>query len=171
MKKFVRLLGASAATALLTVANPALAAAGGATVNATVRAKIVRPLSLTAKTNLDFGTVLLTSIAAGTTYTVTLTSAGALSCSAGLSCSTTAIPATFNVTGSNQQLVYIYTSVSNFSNGTTTLQVTPNAQATLTLANSGRPGSDFNVGASFPIDSNTTDGIYTGNLNVTVDYN
>lgn len=170
MTKFVRLLAAAVAIGAVFTAAPALAATG-ATTPATVRAQIVKPLSLTTKANLDFGTVLLSSVAAGTTYTVTLTSAGALSCTAGLTCSTTGIPATFNVAGSKQQLVHIYTIASNFTNGTTTLQVTPSAAATLSLTNSGSPGTDFNVGGAFPIDSNTTEGVYTGNLNVTVDYN
>jgi hypothetical protein len=170
MQRIIHLATAAVAAVTL-IASPAASVPVGATVNATAKAQVVKPLTLTAKSNLDFGTVLLTSVAAGTTYTVTLTSAGALSCTAGLTCSNTGIPATFNVTGSKQQLVHIYTSASNFTNGTTTLQVTPSAQTTLTLANSGAPGSDFKVGASFPIDSNTTDGLYTGNLNVTVDYN
>ena len=170
MTKFIRLAAAAAAIGAVVNATPALASTG-ATTPATAKAQIVKPLSLTAKTNLDFGTVLLSSVAVGPTYNVTLSSAGALTCTAGLSCSTTAIPATFNVTGSKQQLVHIYTVASNFTNGTTTLQVTPSAAATISLTNSGAPGTDFNVGATFSIDSNTSEGLYTGNLNVTVDYN
>ena len=171
MTKFVRAAWTVFAGGLLIATSPALAASVGATVTATARAQIVKPLTLVATTNLDFGTVLLTSVTTGTTYTVTLTSAGNLTCTAGLTCATAGTPATFNVTGSKQQLIHIYAAASNFTNGITTLQVTPSAQATLTLANSGRPGSDFNVGASFPIDSNTTEGVYSGNMNVTVDYN
>lgn len=169
MKTFARLLTAAAVATLF--ASPALAAPVGATTPATAKAQVVRPLSLTAKVNMDFGTILLTSIAAATTYTVTLSSTGTLGCTAGLTCSATGIPATFNVAGSNNQLVKIYTAASNFTNGTTTLQITPSAAASLTLTNSGAPGTDFNVGASFPITSTTTEGVYTGNLNVTVDYN
>jgi hypothetical protein len=171
MTRFARILTASAVATAALSATPALAVPVGATTPATAKAQIVKPLSLTAKTNMDFGTILLSSIAAGTTYTVTLTSAGALSCTAGLTCSATGIPATFNVAGSKSQLVHIYTTASNFTNGTTTLQIAPSAVATLNLTNSGAPGTDFNVGASFPIDSLTSEGLYTGNLNVTVDYN
>ena len=60
---------------------------------------------------------------------------------------------------------------SNFSNGVTTLQITPSAAAFVTMPNSGNTGLDFNVGASFPITTTTTEGVYTGNLTVTVDYN
>ena len=171
MTKFVRLVTAAAVAAATFTAAPALAAPVGATTPATAKAQVVKPLTLVAKTNLDFGTILLTSIAAATTYTVTLTSAGALACTSGLTCSTTGIPATFNVAGSNNQKVFIYTAASNFTNGTTTLQITPSAAPFTTLTNSGAPGTDFNVGASFPINSATTEGVYTGNLNVTVDYN
>jgi hypothetical protein len=109
MTKFARILTVAAvATATLT-ATPALAVPVGATTAATAKAQVVKPLSLTAKVNMDFGTILLTSIVAGSTYTVTLSSTGTLGCTAGLACSTTGIPATFNVTGSNNQLVKIYT--------------------------------------------------------------
>lgn len=171
MTKFARFLAATTVAAATVAATPALAVPVGATTPATAKAQIVRPLSLTAKTNMDFGTILLSSVAVGPTYTVILTSGGALSCTAGLTCSTTGIPATFNVQGSNNQLVKIYTAASSFTNGTTTLSITPSAAASLTLTNSGSPGLDFNVGASFPITSATTEGVYTGNLNVTVDYN
>ncbi len=169
MTKFARLLTAAAVATLF--ASPALAVPVGATTAATAKAQIVKPLVLTAKTNMDFGTILLTSLVAGPTYTVTLTSGGALTCTSGLTCSATGIPATFNVQGSNNQLVKIYTAASSFTNGTTTLSITPSAAGSLTLTNSGSPGLDFNVGASFPITSATTEGVYTGNLNVTVDYN
>lgn len=171
MTKFVRLAKAAVVAAATFAAAPAIAAPVAATTPATAKAQIVRPLSLTAKINLDFGTVLLSSVVAGPTYNVTLSSAGALSCSAGLTCATTGTPATFNATGSNNQKVFIYTAASNFTNGTTTLQITPSAAASVTMTNSGAPGTDFNVGASFPITSTTTEGVYTGNLNVTVDYN
>lgn len=170
MTKFIRFATAAAVAVATFATAPALAATAAST-PATAKAQVVRPLTLTVKTNLDFGTVLLNSVVAGPTYTVTLTSAGALSCTAGLTCSTTGIPATFNATGSNNQKVFIYTAASNFTNGTTTLQITPSAAASVTMTNSGAPGTDFNVGASFPITSATTEGVYTGNLNVTVDYN
>jgi len=128
MTKIVRLATAAAVAVATFTAAPALAVTA-ATTPATARAQVVRPLTLTAKTNLDFGTVLLSSVVAGPIYTVTLTSAGALSCTAGLTCSTTGIPATFNASGSNNQKVFIYTAASNFTNGTTTLQVTPSAAA------------------------------------------
>jgi hypothetical protein len=163
-------------TAIATVISAAFAStpASGftsATAQVTVKMQVVKPLTLTAKANLDFGTVLMTNVVPGTTYAVTLSSTGALSCTSGLTCSASGTPATFNVAGSKQQLVHIYTIPSTFTNGTTTLQLTPSAQPTLALGNSGEPGSNFDVGASFSVDTKTTEGLYTGNLNVTVDYN
>ena len=50
-----------------------------------------------------------------------------------------------------------------------TIPFTPIAPATLTLTNSGFPGHDFNIGGSLAIPS-TADGTYSGNVQVTVDY-
>lgn len=171
MTRFARILTTAVATAAATfAATPALAATSAVTA-ATASAQLVKPLVLKATVNMDFGTVLLTSLVAGSTYTVNLSSAGTLTCTTGLTCSATGKPATFNVQGSNNQLVHIYTVASNFTSGANTIQITPSAQSTVTLTSSGVPGDNFNVGASFPITSTTVEGIYTGNLNVTVDYN
>ena len=78
MTKFARFLAATTVAAATFAATPALAVPVGATTPATAKAQIVRPLSLTAKTNMDFGTILLSSVAVGPTYTVILTSGGAL---------------------------------------------------------------------------------------------
>jgi hypothetical protein len=165
MKTFAYLL---AAAAVASTAAPALATPVAATTAATARAQIVKPLVLTAKQNIDFGTILLTNVTGANAVSISL--AGAISCGAGLTCSATGKQAIFNVAGSNSQVVKIVTTAANITNGTTNLLFTPNAPGTVTLTNSGAPGNDFNVGGSFSIDTTTTDGIYIGNLNVTVDY-
>jgi hypothetical protein len=48
--------------------------------------------------------------------------------------------------------------------------MTPTGAATLTLANSGAPGSDFNIGGTIVITPTTTDGVYSGSVRVEVDY-
>jgi len=164
MKTFVYSL---AAVAVALSATPALAATG-ATTPATARAQIVKPLVLTSSQNIDFGTILLTNVTGANA--VSISQAGAIVCGAGLTCAATGKQAIFNVAGSNNQVVKINTTAANISNGTTNLLFTPSAPATVTLTNSGAPGTDFNVGGSFSIDTATTDGVYTGNLNVTVDY-
>ena len=46
----------------------------------------------------------------------------------------------------------------------------PVGAATVTLTNSGAPGTDFNIGGSMVIGAATIDGLYTGTVNVQVDY-
>jgi len=143
--------------------------ARAASITASVNANVVKPLVFTSKQNLDFGTVLLG--AAGTS-TVSLSMAGVLSCGSGLTCSGVARPAIFNVQGSNGQVVRITAVASDLTNSTdgSKLRFTPIAPASVTLTNSGAPGKDFNLGGSIAIPSTTTDGAYTGNIEVTAEY-
>jgi hypothetical protein len=192
MAKSARLPIVVVATAATLMASPAFAASSAVTA-ATAKVQLTRPLMLTATQNLDFGTVLLSAVVAGNTYTVRLVPNGALTCSSGVTCAATGKPAIFNVQMSNNQngqgngqngqgngqngqgnnqKIYIHVAASSFTNGITTLQITPNLSANFVLlSSSGAPGADFPVGASFPITSATTEGIYTGTLNVTVDFN
>ncbi len=166
---FARILAATAfVTAAALTVTPALAAPVSATTPATARAQIVKPLVLTSTQSIDFGTILLTAVTASTA--VSISQAGAITCGTGLTCSATGKQAIFNVAGSNNQTIKIATTAANITNGTTNLLFTPSAPATVLLTNSGAPGSNFNVGGSFAIDTATTDGVYTGNLIVTVDY-
>lgn len=165
MKTFAYLVAAAAITLSATQAS---AAPVGATTPATARAQIVKPLVLTSSQNIDFGTILLTAVTGATA--VSISQAGAITCGTGLTCSATGKQALFNVAGSNNQVVKIITTAANISNGTTNLLFTPSAPASVLLTNSGAPGTNFSVGGAFSIDPATTDGVYTGNLNVTVDY-
>ncbi len=144
------------------------ASARAATINAAVNANVVKPLALTAKQDLDFGQIIIAGGAG--TRTVSISPAGALTCGAGLTCTGAVRPAIFNVRGTNNQVVRISAVPSNLVNGTATLVFTPTAQATVTLTSSGAPGNDFNVGGSIAVSSTTLDGIYTGTIEVTVDY-
>ena len=133
------------------------------------QAKVVKSLALTTKQDLDFGTIALSG-AAGTS-TVTLSMAGVLTCTGNVTCSGTARPAILNVSGSKSQPVRITVGPSDLTNvgDGTTLRFTPMAPASITLTNSGAPGTDFNIGGSVDIPS-TADGTYSGNIVVTVDY-
>jgi len=143
--------------------------ARAATITATAKANVVKPLAFTSKQNLDFGTVLLGT--AGTS-TVSLSMAGVLTCGAGLTCSGVTRQAIFNVQGSNGQVVRITAVPSDLTNSTdgSKLRFTPIAPASVTLTNSGSPGKDFNLGGSITIASTTTDGTYVGNIEITADY-
>jgi hypothetical protein len=102
-----------------------------------------------------------------------MTQGGVVTCgSGGLTCSGTPVSASYGVQGTNNQVVQIFAVASPLTNANdlTTLSFTPNAPATVTMTNAGAPGTPFNVGGSIIITPSTTDGVYTGDINVTVDY-
>ena len=170
MKKF---LVAAGAAALALTATSASAAPVAAATPATATAKIYKPLSLTATRNLDLGTIVMGSLApAG--ETVSLTAAGGFTCGGGnLTCSGTPTTAQYNVRGTNNAVVRILVAASTL-NGSLggTLAFTPLAPATpsVTLTSSGAPGDNFNVGGQITILPTTNEGVYTGSMDVTVDY-
>ncbi len=170
MNNFAK-LAVVAAAAL--VATPALAAPVGVTGGSgppTATARIIKPLTLTATGALDFGTIVMNGVTA--TRTVTLNADTTITCATELVCAANGTVPTYNVTGTQGQLINIIknTSVLNGSNGGT-LTLTPVGQADVTLANSGAPGDDFAIGGSIDIAPTTVDGVYTGTLDVEVDYN
>ena len=152
---------------LLGVAPLAPAQAAETTIR--VGAKVVKSLTLTKKQDLDFGTVTLSG--APGTYTVSISPLGVLSCPAGATCAGAPMQGIMNVQGSNNNTVRITVAAANLVNSAdgSTIPFTPVAPATLTLTNSGAPGHDFNIGGSIAIPS-TADGTYSGNIQVTVDY-
>ena len=156
-----------AAFALAGLAPSAHAQAVSTTFQA--NAKVVKSLQLTAKQNLDFGTITLSGTPG--TYTVAISQAGTMTCPSGATCAGTVRQAIMNVQGSNAQVVRITVSSINLVNAATggTIPFVPDAPATITLTNSGSPGRDFNIGGSLAVPS-TADGTYTGNVSVTVDY-
>ena len=145
----------------------------GATVTATVTANNIKPLTITKLQDLNLGTVTL---APGTWNgaTVTLSQAGALSCSnANLVCSGATTVAQYNVQGSKQQAVRVSApnvTLVNQSDSTQTLTLVTDAPASLFLTNSGAPGVNFSVGGSVSLNSATAAGTYVGTFNITVDY-
>jgi hypothetical protein len=171
MKHVVIAAGAVAALALTSA--PA-AAAVSATANANAQAKIFRPLTLTKNTDLNFGTIVIS----GSSFTgevVQLDQAGAVTCGGGtnLVCDTTnASAATFTVVGTNNQTVDVTVpaTVSLTGSNGGTLSMSTDAPATVALGASGNAGVPFGVGGSISIDSTTTDGVYTGNFDVTANY-
>jgi spore coat protein U-like protein len=133
-------------------------------------AKVAKPVTLSVKRDLDFGTITLP--AAPGSYTVSISMTGALSCPTGLTCSGTPRPAIFNTSGSNGQVVRIFAAQSDLINASdgSKIRFTPIAPASVTLTNSGFPGKDFNVGGSIVIPSTASDGLYSGTVEITVEY-
>lgn len=133
-------------------------------------AKVAKPVTLSVKQNLDFGTVMLSGVAGNHTVSISMT--GALSCPSGLTCTGAPRPAIFNTSGTNGQVVRIFAAQSDLTNASdgSKIRFTPVAPVSVTLTNSGSPGKDFNVGGSIVIPSTATDGLYSGTIEVTVDY-
>ena len=85
-------------------------------------------------------------------------------------CSGTHRAAIYNVSGTKSQLLTIAANVTLSDGAGHNLTLTPDFNGTVTLANSGLPGSDFYVGGSIVLTNATTDGVYTGTFAVTADY-
>lgn len=170
MTKFVKIAAVAAAVLATTPALAAPVGVTGAPPSATAR--IIRPLTLTATGSLDFGTVVMNGVTAN--RTISLSDANVVDCAGGSAevvCSgATSVP-TYNVRGTNNQVVTIIKNAStlNGSNGGT-LTLTPTGVASVTLNNSGAPGYDFTIGGDITIDAATVDGLYTGTVDVQVDY-
>ena len=167
MRHFFRIIPRLLMAAAL-AAGPA-AGVRAANVKVPVKAKLIKPLVLSVKQDLDFGQIVLAGLAG--TRIVSISQSGVLTCGAGLTCSGAARQAIFNLAGSNGQVVRISTAPSNLTNGSGgTIMFTPSAPASVTLTNSGSPGLNFNIGGSIVIGAATTDGVYSGTVNVQVDY-
>ena len=159
--------------ALLICAIGSATAAHAASVTAAVTANNVKPLIIAKLTDLDLGSVTL-GPGAWSNATVSIDQSGVLSCTnANLTCTGATSVASYNVQGSKQQTVQISApnvTLVNQSDSSKTLTLVTNAPASLVLANSGFPGSDFSVGGSVALDSTTAAGTFVGTFNVTVDY-
>lgn len=170
MSKFLRLTAVAATLAVAVTATQAAAAPVSATTDATAKARILRPLKLTSTQNLDLGTIVLSG-AAPFTATVGIDRTGAFTCNASVTCSGTPTVAIYNVSGTKSQPVTIAAGNVSMSDGAGhTLTLTPDFNSTLTLTNSGAPGTNFNVGGSITVTDTTVDGVYTGTFAVTADY-
>ena len=166
--------GRSSVRAVLALPLAALAGApvSAAQSSATVTVNIVKPLSLTSSGSLNFGTIVMNSLTAS--RTVSLSPQNVLTCGGGveLACSgATSVP-TYNVQGTNRTVISIAktpTMLTNSSDGSK-LTLTLSGPTSITLANSGAPGENFTVGGSITLTPSTNAGLYSGTVNVTVDY-
>lgn len=168
MTKFVK-IAALAAAAL--AATPALAAPVGVTgAPPSATAKIIKPLTLSATGSLNFGTIVMNGVTAN--RTVTLNADTTITCATELVCDANGTVPTYNVRGTQGQTVNIIknNSTLNGSNGGS-LTLTPVGAASVLLTNSGAPGVDFAIGGAITIAPTTIDGVYTGTVDVQVDYN
>ncbi len=161
MSKFIK---AALASSVLVASVMGANAAQAATASADATANILEQVSVTNTADLDFATIV-TSAAAST---VVVSSAGAVTCGAGLVCSGTTAAAGFDVSGSTGQTVDVSVdaNVTLNSGGNSMTASLAASSATLVLA-----GSDsFTVGGTLSVGANQADGAYTGTFDVTVDY-
>ena len=159
--------------AVVAVAIAALAApAGAASINARAKAKVVKPLVLRSLQDLDLGTLLLTP-GTWSGATVTLSRDGVLTCPANVTCSGATQVAEYNASGSNNETVAISApnvTLVNQNDPSRTLTLEVDSPATVVLTNSGPRGTDFPLGGSITVDSDTASGQYVGTFEVTADY-
>lgn len=162
-----RIISRLTALALLGVVAAGHAQAATTVVQAS--AKVAKPVTLSAKQDLDFGTIMLSGSA---TQTVSISMTGVRTCPSAFTCTGTPRAAIFNTSGTNGQVVRIFAAQSDLINANdgSKIRFTPVAPASVTLTNSGFPGKDFNVGGSIAIPSTATDGLYSGTIEVTVEY-
>ncbi|MGZ2412416.1 uncharacterized protein DUF4402 [Sphingomonas sp. F9_3S_D5_B_2] len=151
----------------------AASAPASAAPTATVSATIVKPLTLTWLKDLNLGSIVL-GPGTWSNAKVSISQAGVLSCTnANVTCMGVTSVAQYNVVGTNKQTVHINVpnvTMVNQSDATKTVTLTVDSPTSLTLANSGQPGSNFSIGGSVTVSSTSPDGLYTGTFNVTVDY-
>jgi len=173
MTNFLRMAAVAATAAAVAVtAAPAVAAPVGVTSGPkpTANARIIKPLTLTRVRDLDFGTIVMDSVPVGGSV-VSVSTASARTCGAGVTCSGTPLSAQYNVRGTNNQAGQVAASNVTLtgSNGGT-LPFTPVVPGNVTLTSSGAPGNNFDVGGSITVLPTTVDGVYSGDMEVTVDY-
>lgn len=169
MRNFFQKAALFAAAA--TVAAPAVAAPTSVS-NGPVQAKaeIRKPLTLTKVSNMDFGIISVQD-----TGLAVLNPDGTFTCASTLSCLGPATVAEYTVTGTNNQTVTITkpdVTLTNQSDNSSTLTLVLNGHgpASVLLPNSGNTGVNFKLGGEINIPAATKEGVYQGNLNVTVNY-
>ena len=140
-------------------------AAQAATATATAKAKILRQVTVTNTTDLQFGTI----VSGTASSTVVVSSTGARTCGTGLVCSSTSTAANFDVTGTSGQVVTVSVPASvTLSSGTNSMTASlASSNSSLTLA--ANAGS-FSVGGTLSVGANQADGDYSGTFAATVDY-
>lgn len=161
MKTNFKLLGlAGVLAAVVAVPAQAETAQGDATV------KILQAITVTKAADLNFGNVVPSASAA----TVSVGEDGTRSCGTGLNCYGTSTAGAFNVTGTAGETVSvgIDTPTIQLSNGSQSMSVAlSTATSSLTLA--GGTGS-FRVAGALSVGANQAAGTYTGQYNVSVNY-
>jgi len=145
-------------------------AAHAASATGTAKAKILRQITLTNTSDLNFATI----ISGATASTVAVSTAGGASCGAGLTCTGTTTAANFDIQGTNNAVVLVGGDSSvtlNGSLGGTMTAALSYSASSVTLTNGpGTVGGSFQVGGTLSVGANQASGDYSGTFNVTANY-
>ena len=138
--------------------------ANAATATATAKGIILKQITVTKTSDLDYATIVTGAAAS----TVVVTPAGARTCGVGLTCTGTQTAAGFSVLGTIGQVatVTVPATVTLTSGANTMTSTLLSSAATLTLV----AANSFNVGGTLAVGANQADGVYNGTFTVTVDY-
>lgn len=161
----IQMLKAIVATSTLATLGLGATAANAATASATARAKILRQVTVTNTSDLQFGTIVTGAAAS----TVDIDSAGARTCGAGLVCTGTTTAADFTIGGTTGSVVTISVpaTVTLNSGGNSMSATLAASAATATMV--GNAGS-FSVGGTLTVGASQADGDYAGTFTATVNY-
>lgn len=164
MRKFgMKRVVVGAAIAGLAMNAPA---AHAASATGTAKAKILRQITLTNTSDLQYATI----ISGATASTVAVSTGGTRTCGGSLTCTGTATSANFNVAGTDGAVVLVggdsSVTLNGSLGGTMTSTLTYSAP-TITL---GSTGGSFQVGGTLSVGANQASGDYSGTFNVTANY-
>jgi Mat/Ecp fimbriae major subunit len=161
-----QMLKALVAGATIAALGLGATAANAATATATARAKILRQVTLTNTSDLQFGTI----VTGTTASTVLISSSGARTCGTGLLCSGASTAAGFNVTGTSGQVVAVSVpatvTLTSTAGNTMSASLAASAATVTLAANAG----SFSVGGTLSVGANQADGDYEGTFTATADY-
>ncbi|MGB3846889.1 MAG: DUF4402 domain-containing protein [Sphingopyxis sp.] len=141
-------------------------AAHAASATGTAKAKILRQITLTNTSDLQYATV----ISGATASTVAVSTAGAATCGAGLTCTGTTSAANFNIAGTNGAVVLVGGDSSVTLNGSLGGTMTSSLSYSATSVTLGATGGSFQVGGTLSVGANQASGDYSGTFNVTANY-
>ncbi|HYX47844.1 MAG TPA: DUF4402 domain-containing protein [Sphingomicrobium sp.] len=142
--------------------------ANAAQITAQTSANIVKPVQLTKIQDMDYGTLLVSNYSG--TRNVVMSRTGTVTCPVEITCSGAPKQARFNIQGTNKMVVGISVTSGGLVNGSNTIPFTPDVAGSVTMTNSGAPGTDVDIGGTLTVDGTIPGGLYTGTLTITADY-
>lgn len=159
------IVGAVAAAVAMSAGTAHAASATGQ-----AKARILRQITLTNTSDLQFATI----ISGASASTVAVDTAGAATCGANLVCTGTTTAANFDIQGTNNAVVLVggdaAVTLTGDLGGTMTADLIYSANSVTLTAGPGTVGGSFQVGGTLNVGANQTSGNYTGTFNVTANY-